>query len=212
MNTSRINASSRDGIVLIAIFFLQYMKKPTSNQNICNYYKGNILKPDAVKDALRRLKLGGIIQQLKGGRGTVPEYKIELSAINAYFSDTVPSESTRYREFRKLIKTSFVRYDTKSGDYVLNAKVILRYLKKCGVDMGEVLDSFRKAYSAYLKQPLPEVSVEKFEAQLDGQVFRFDQPILSLNDEVLQLCQKALSSPRTSPYAPKNTQSFLRRI
>ncbi len=192
LGSRRIDAFATDSLVLIAIFFLQWMHRPTSIDNICAYYERSVLETDAAKAGLKRLKKGGVISKLKGGRGITAEYQIHISEVNRYFENTIPSESTRYRSFGKLVEQHLLRYDNTSGNYVFDARGFLKTLQREGADIRHMLKSLTRTVAAYLKHSIPTITVKRFITILDGQAFTFNRPLLSLSDDVLNLCQKAL--------------------
>lgn len=193
--SERVDSYGTDVAVLIAVFFLQWMHKPTSVTAICSYFQGDLLKPDAVKDSLLRLQNGKALVVLKSGRGTTSEYSIQFSELNAYFSPAIASSSTQYRSFQKLEDIGLVGYS--AGKYLLSATGLLRFLRHSGVSIEQSLKLLTDWVSVSLQRPIPPISEQQFIDLLDGREFSLDGRLISFSDEILQICQKALSSPTT---------------
>lgn len=193
--SERIDAYGTDVAVLIAVFFLQWMHKPTSVTAICSYFQGDLLKPDAVKDSLLRLQSGKALVVLKSGRGTTPVYSIQFSELNAYFSAAMASSSTQHRSFQKLEDIGLVRYS--EGKYFFSAPGLLRFLRHSGISIEQSLKLLTDWVSVSLQRPIPQISEQQFIDLLDGREFSLDGRLISFSDEILQICQKALSSPTT---------------
>jgi len=189
--SGRIDAFETDVAVLIAIFFLQWMGKPTSVNSICSYFQGELLKPDAVKDALARLQSARALIIVKSGRGIPPIFKIEFSELNAYFSSAVASASTQYRSFQVLESMGLVSYD--NGKYLFNADGFLKFLDKNGLDISQSLKLLTDIFEQVLQSPIPLISEQKFVELLNGKELPLDGNLISFSDEFLEICQKALS-------------------
>lgn len=188
--SNRIDSFATDVTVLIAIFFLQWMGQGTSVKAICHYFHGDLLKPDAVKDALKRLQKGGVLTSLRSGRGVTPVYNIEFSQLNIYFLSAVASQSTQYRSLQKLEDEGFVCY--QEGKYLFDARRFLDFLKLHGVDIEQLLKLLTDIVSIVLKRSIPLITEEQFIELIDGNEFVFSDQLISFNEDLLQICQKAL--------------------
>jgi hypothetical protein len=193
--SERIDAYGTDVAVLIAVFFLQWMHKPTSVTAICSYFQGDLLKPDAVKDSLLRLQNGKALVVLKSGRGTTPVYSIQFSELNTYFYSAIASSSTQYRSFQKLEDIGLARYS--EGKYFFSARGLLSFLTRSGISIEQSLKLLTDWVSVSLQRPIPQISEQQFVDLLDGREFSLDGRVISFSNEILQICQKALSSPTT---------------
>lgn len=188
--SSRIDSFATDVTVLIAIFFLQWMDRGTSVNAICRYFQGDLLKPDAVKDALKRLQKGGVLTLCRSGRGITPVYIIEFSQLNTYFSSAVASQSTQYRSLQKLEDEGFIHY--QEGQYVFDARRFLDFLKVNGADIEQMLKLLTDTVSIALKHSIPLITEEQFIDLIDGNEFVFSDQLISFDEDLLQICQKAL--------------------
>ncbi len=188
--SNRIDSFATDVTVLIAIFFLQWMGRGTSVNAICRYFHGDLLKPDAVKDALKRLQKGGVLTLYRSDRGVTPVYNIEFSQLNTYFSSAVASQSTQYRSLQKLEGEGFVLY--QEGKYLFDARRFLGFLKVNGADIEQLLKVLTDIVSIVLKRSIPLITEEQFIALIDGNEFVFSDQLISFDEDLLQICQKAL--------------------
>ncbi|QPC83059.1 hypothetical protein G4Y79_01395 [Phototrophicus methaneseepsis] len=188
--STRIDSFATDVLVLIAIFFLQWMGQGTSVNAICRYFNGDLLKTDAAKDSLKRLKKGGVLTLYRSGRGVIPIYNIEFSQLNTYFSPAVASQSTQYRSLQKLEDLEFVRY--QEGKYLFDANRFLDFLKVNGVNIEQSLKILTDIISVLLKRSIPLITEEQFVELIDGNEFVFSEQLISFDEGFLQICQKAL--------------------
>ena len=202
LKSTRIDSFGTDLIVLIAIFFLQWMKKKTSVNAICQYFNGDLLKPDAVKDSLKRLQKGDVLTVIKSGQGVVPVYNIEFSHLKNYFLLAIPSESTHYRNMRKLEDLDIL--DFQEGIYRFNAKGFLQFLETNGANTEEMLKGLTDTVSTLLNHSIPLITKEQFIDFIDGDEFVFLEQLISFNDDFLDLCQKALCSINEEIYGLNN--------
>lgn len=188
----RVDAFGTDVAVLIAIFFLQWMGKPTSVNSICSYFQGDLLKSDAVKDSLLRLQNGKVLTLVISGKGIPSVFKIGFSELNTYFSSAVASPSTQYRSFQKLENLGMLRYD--NGKYLFDANGLLAFLRQNGVDVVQTLKLLSDIVSMIVQRSIPLISERQFVELLDGHEFSLEGSLVTLSDDILQICQKALSS------------------
>lgn len=190
-NTHRIDAFGTDAVVLTAIFFLNWKGEATSITAISNYYQGDMLKPDAIKDSLKRLKSGGVLKEVTKRRGRSSVYKIKFAKINSYFALSKPSESTKYRGYRRLEKEGLVRYH--EGKYNFDAIRFLDVLTSVDVNVDSFLKSLTDITSLIINRQIPSISRKDFIRIVNGHEISLDGPLISFNDNLLEICQKALS-------------------
>lgn len=191
--THRIDALGTDVATLVAIFFLQWMGKATSNKSISNYYQDDFLKPDAIKDSLKRLLKGKVLSEVtKNRRGRTPVYDIKFAKINDYFASSTASLSTQYRGYQKLEDLRLIKYE--KGKRLFNTHEFLDTLERNNLDVNEFLKYLTNLTSVTVHRQIPLITRKNFVEIMHGHEFSLDGPLISFDENLLKICQKALSS------------------